>query len=94
MKPVALTLVVKNSGTVEGTALATIIGMQNGVEVYRQALTVTDAVGNGRTTYDDSSVPAIPSFVPTATGDILWLVTLVDGDPDIDEITAVTRVMP
>jgi hypothetical protein len=94
VKPVVLKLVVKNTGTVEGSALATITGMLNGVEVYNETLTVTDSVGNGRTTYDDASVPAIPPFVPTVAGDILWTVTLDDDDPDIDEITAVTTVVP
>jgi hypothetical protein len=39
-------------------------------------------------------VPAILPFVPTVAGDILWRATIVDGDPDIDEITAVTTVTP
>ena len=94
VKPVVLKLVVKNYGTVEGSALATITGIQNGVEVYNETLTVTDPVGNGRTTYDDGSVPAIPPFVPTVAGDIEWRAIIVDGDPDIDEITAVTTVTP
>jgi hypothetical protein len=94
VKPVVLKLVVKNEGTVEGSALATITGMQNEVEVYNETLTVTDVVGNGRTTYNDASVPAIPPFVPTVAGDILWTVTMVDGDPDMDEIMAVTIVTP
>ena len=94
MKPIGLKLVVKNTGTVEGTALATITGMQNGIEVYNKTLTVTDAVGNGRTTYDDGSVPSIPSFVPTVEGDILWRATIADDDTDIDEVTAATTVVP
>jgi len=94
VKPVALKLVVMNSGTVEGSALATITGLQNGVEVYNKTLTVTDGVGNGRSTFGDKSVPAIPPFVPTVAGDILWTATIDDNDPDIDEITAVTTVTP
>ncbi len=96
VKSVGLTLVVKNNGTVEGTALATITGMQNGTEVYNETLTVTDAVGNGRTTYDDGSVPSIPSFAPdtTAEGNILWTATIADDDPDIDEVTVVTTIVP
>ena len=94
VKPVVLKLVVKNVGTVEGSADVTITGMQNGVEVYNETLTVTDPLGNGRTTYDDGSVPAILPYVPTVAGDILWKAIIVDGDPDIDEITAVTTVTP
>jgi hypothetical protein len=94
VKPVGLKLVAKNYGTVEGSALATIIGVQNAVEVYNETLTVTGAVGNGRTTYDDASVPAIPPFVPTDAGDILWTATIDDDDPDIDVATAVTTVVP
>jgi len=93
VKSVGLTLVVRNMGTVEGSALATITGMQNGTEVYSETLTVTDAVGNGRSTYDDGSVPSIPFFVPTAEGDILWRATIADDDPDIDEVTAVTTIV-
>jgi hypothetical protein len=64
------------------------------VEVYDHTLTVTDAVGNGRTTFDDGSVPSIPPFVPTVAGDILWTATIDDDDPDIDVATAVTTVVP
>jgi hypothetical protein len=93
LKPVGLTLVVRNMGTVEGSALATITGMQNGTEVYNETLTVTDTIGNGRTTYNDSSVPSIPPFMPTVEGDILWRATITDDDPDIDEVTAVTTIV-
>jgi PKD repeat protein len=92
-KPVVLTLVVKNNGSEEGEALAAITGVQNGLVVYSHTLTVTDPVGNGRTKYDDDSVPSIPPFTPTEAGDILWEATIADEDPDIDEITAVTRVV-
>jgi len=92
VKPVALKLVVKNNGTVEGAAIATITGEQNSVTVYFETLTVTDGVGKGRTTYNDKSVPPVPSFVPYTEGDILWKVTIDDDDVDLDEITAVTIV--
>ena len=93
-KPVVLKLVVKNNSTVEGTALATITGVQNGAQVYNETLTVTNGVGGGASTFDNESVPAILAFVPTAAGDILWTVTIDDNDPDLDEITAVTNVVP
>ncbi len=93
-KPVGITLVVKNGGSVEGSAMATITGMQNGVMVYSETVSVTDPVGNGRTRYDDGSVPAIPPYVPTAPGDILWTATIADADPDDDTATATTRIVP
>lgn len=58
-QPIKLRLVVKNNGTVEGVALANIVGVQGGVQVYDQVMSVTDAVGNGRTTFD------FPTFEPT-----------------------------
>lgn len=94
VRPVDIKLVVKNNGTVEGSALATITGEQNGIVVYSETLTVTDAVGNGRTRYDDGSTPPIPPYTPTASGDILWTATIADDAPDIDEATATTRVVP
>lgn len=94
VKPVFLKLVVKNGASVEGSALATIIGVQNGMEVYNETLTVTDPVGNGRTTFDDGSVPPVPPYTPMAAGDILWTATIADDDLDLDEATAVTRVVP
>ena len=94
VKPVVLKLVIKNNSTVEGSALATITGLQNGAQVYNEILTVTDGVGGGASTFDNESVPAILAFVPTVAGDILWTATIDDNDPDLDEITAVTRVVP
>jgi hypothetical protein len=85
---VSFKLVVKNGGTVEGSAPATLVGMQGGVEVYNQTATVTDGVGNGGTTY------AFPVYTPMAAGDITWTVTIADEDPDIDTATAVTTVVP
>ena len=48
--------------------------------------TVSDPVGNGRTKFD------FPAFTPTAAGDIVWTVTIADGDPDDDTATATTTV--
>ena len=88
MKPVAIKLVVKNAGMVEGSGDATVVGMQNGMMVYSETMAVTDPVGNGRTTYE------FPAYTPAAIGDIMWTATIVDGDPDDDTATAVTRVVP
>ncbi len=86
VKPVGIQLTVKNSGVVEGDAPATVTGVQNGVEVYSVTVTVSDAVGNGRTKFD------FPDFIPTDAGDIVWTATIADGDPDADEATATTVV--
>jgi Beta-propeller repeat len=82
-----LTLVVRNSGVVNGQAQATVVGVQNGVQVYAETITVSDPVGSGRSKFD------FPAFAPTAAGDITWTATIDDPDPDIDISTAVTRVV-
>ena len=87
VRPIAIQLTVKNNGIVEGDAPATVIGVQNGVEVYNETLTVSDPVGNGRTKFD------FPDFVPTAAGDIVWTATIADGDPDDDTAIATTTVV-
>jgi hypothetical protein len=81
-----LELVIRNSGATDGQAQATVAGVQNGLQVYLQTITVSDGVGNGRTRF------VLPSFTPTAPGDITWTVTIDDPDPDTDVSTAVTRV--
>jgi hypothetical protein len=86
-KPIGVQLTVRNNGLVEGDAPATIVGEQNGVVVYTETLTVTDAVGNGRTKYD------FPAYIPTEAGDILWTATIADGDPDDDTAVATTTVV-
>ena len=87
VKPVGIQLTVKNNGLVEGDAPATIIGVQNGVEVYNETVTVTDAVGNGRTKFD------FPAYIPTDAGDIVWTANIADGDPDDDTVLATTTVV-
>jgi hypothetical protein len=84
---VSFKLVVKNSGTWEGSAPATLTGTQNGVEVYNQTMTVTAAVG-GTSSY------TFPKYAPTVAGAITWTVTIADTDPDIDTATVVTQVVP
>jgi hypothetical protein len=86
VKPVSPELTVKNGGVVEDDAPATFIGVQNGVEVYNETLTVSDPVGNGRTKF------TFPSYTPDDTGDITWTATIADGDPDDDTATATTTV--
>ena len=87
VKPIGITLVVKNNGAINSqTRLARVTGTQGGVEIYNKTMMVHDAVGNGRTKFD------FPEFEPTVAGDISWTVTIADDDPDIDKATAVTTV--
>ncbi|MDO8941190.1 MAG: PKD domain-containing protein [Methylicorpusculum sp.] len=85
-KPVSIQLSVENPGTVLGQALAAVVGMQDGIEVYRWSLNVYDYNGKGTTSF------TFPSYKPTAKGTINWTVTIADVDPDIDQATAITEV--
>jgi hypothetical protein len=48
---------------------------------------VSDAVGNGRTTFSFSS------HDPVTAGDISWTATIDDDDPDADLAVSGTRVV-
>jgi PKD repeat protein len=86
-KPVEIKLTVKNNGAFNSQSRpATVVGMQNGGQVYNETLLVHDDVGNGRSAF------TFPSYTPTAIGDIQWTVTIADDDPDVDVATAVTVV--
>ena len=85
-KDVTIKLVVENNGTVLGQAIATVIGEQDGAEVYNRRLNVFDDIGKGTTTFK------FQGYTAEASGDIVWTATIADGDPDIDEATAVTTV--
>ena len=88
VKPVVIKLTVNNGGVTEGSAPATVTGMQNGVLVHEQTLDVTDGVGNGSTRY------TLDPFTPQAVGEIQWTMVIADGDPDDDVATATTAVNP
>ena len=71
-----------NDRTVAGTTSATLVGTQNGAQVYNQTIaeqTIPARVNN--------ATFAFPSFTPTVTGDITWTLTIVG-----DTATATTRV--
>ena len=85
-KPVSIRLKVKNNGSVMGQAIATIVGSQNGMEIFRRRLNVFDDIGRGDTTFD------FGTYTPTVRGDITWTATINDGDPDTDETTETTTV--
>ena len=85
-KDVTIKLSVENNGTVLGQAIATVVGEQDGDEIYNRSLNVFDDIGKGTTTF------RFQSYTAEASGDIVWTATIDDGDPDTDETTAVTTV--
>ena len=85
-KPISIKLTVENQGTVLGQAIATVVGMQDGVEVYNWRLNVYDYNGKGTTSF------SFQTYTPAAKGTINWTATIADDDPDVDEATATTVV--
>jgi hypothetical protein len=86
-KSLQLKLTVINPGTVFGTANARIVGVQNSSTVYDETIPVTTSAKTHKLKI------IFPLYTPTATGDIVWTVTIADGDPDVDQATATTRVL-
>jgi hypothetical protein len=84
-QPVRLKLTVKNVGKVTGSAPATLVGIQNGSEVYRETMAVSAPVGKTGT-FD------FRSYTPTAFGKIKWMVTIQDQGPSRNTATATTKV--
>lgn len=76
---------VKNTGTVDGTASATLVGSIEGKEVYRKTASVKLASGQ-RGTVSFSAYKVERS----ALGVILWTITIEDGNADVDRATART----
>jgi hypothetical protein len=86
-KAITIKLTVKNNGEINNAMRqATVIGVQNGTEVYNETIMVSDAVGDGRSKFQ------FPSFMPVEAGIINWTVTIFDDDPDYDTATKVTQV--
>ena len=83
---VRISIKVRNTSNVDEAVQAMVTGVQNGIVVYSQAMSVSDAPGNGKTSWD------FPPFIPDMTGDINWVVTITDDDPDDDYATAITTV--
>ena len=86
VKPIAVKLVIKNNGTIDGRASASLTGTQNGVTVYNEVVDVNVTVGQ-------RAGIKFPAYEPAAAGDIQWSVTIADEDPDVDDATTVTRVV-
>jgi hypothetical protein len=85
-KPISIQVSVENPGTVLGQALATVVGTQDGLQVYKWSLNVYDYNGRGTTSF------TFQTYKATASGTISWAVTIADVDPDPDLATAVTTV--
>jgi len=84
-KPIRLQLTVRNASKVAGTAPATLVGIQNNLEIYRRTI---DVPAPARKT----STVAFPTYVPTAAGKIRWTVTIQDANPDHNTAKATTDV--
>jgi hypothetical protein len=84
-QPVRLRLTVKNVGKVPGSVPATLVGIQNGSEVYREMMAVSAPVGKTGT-FD------FRSYTPTTAGKIKWTVTIQDQGPKRNTATATTEV--
>jgi hypothetical protein len=87
-KPITLQLVVTNSGAVDIAASATVVGVQNSVEVYNKSMNVSAPLGGNVKVFKFSF------FTPTSTGNINWTATINDGNPDNDTANAATTVLP
>jgi hypothetical protein len=87
-KSIEISVDVKNHDSVAGgTTLATVVGTQHGVDVFRESQIVPAfADKNARTTL------SFGSYTPEVTGVITWTATIIDADPDIDIRTKTTKV--
>lgn len=86
IKPVEIKIAVTNPGTLGGAAEATLVGVQNGTQIYNETIAVSAPAGG-------SARYKFPAYLPTATGLIDWSVTLTDEDPDIDQAGASTKIV-
>jgi PKD repeat protein len=83
--PVTFRLSVKNVGTVSGSVPATLVGLQNGVEVYRRTMQVSAPVGTTTTL-------GFQPYTPTRGGEIGWTVTIQDAGSQGNVATDRTEV--
>jgi hypothetical protein len=79
-------LVVQNRSTVSGSGPATLVGRQNGVQVYRRAVALSVQAGASKTV-------AFPAFTPRVKGEIAWTVTVSDQDARPDTARDKTEVV-
>ncbi|MDP3939278.1 MAG: hypothetical protein Q8R92_14235, partial [Deltaproteobacteria bacterium] len=87
VKPVDVSVKVKNSADIACSMDVNVVGVQNWTEVYNETRLFDDPMGNANMKMD------FPSYTPVVPGDILWSATTGDGDGDDQEETALTEVM-
>lgn len=90
VKPATVTLSVSNPSSISsgtGLASATLVGVQNGVQVYSQTIALDNIAAGATASY------TFPDYIPTVVGNIDWTVTITDQDPDVDQATALTKVV-
>ena len=83
--PVTFRLAVKNVGALSGGVPATLVGVRNGVEVYRRTMQVSAPVGA-------TTLLGFQPYTPTALGTIQWTVTVQDQGPGSNTATATTTI--
>ncbi len=84
-RAISVSLVVESRGSINQPREATVTGVQNGTEVYRQSVMVSAPVGRRRSF-------ELPSYVPVAVGEIQWTVVIADDVPANSTASAVTQV--
>jgi hypothetical protein len=81
---------VTNPGTLSsGTGLvtATLVGIENSVQIYSQTIAL-DNIAIGATASFN-----FPAYTPTVIGTISWTLVVADQDADVDQATAVTKIV-
>ncbi|MFZ2950774.1 MAG: choice-of-anchor D domain-containing protein, partial [Desulfuromonadaceae bacterium] len=90
VKPATVALSVSNPGSISsgtGLATATLVGVQNSVQIYSQTIALDNIAAGATASY------TFPAYTPTVVGDINWTVTVSDQDADVDQATAITKIV-
>lgn len=90
VKPATVTLTVfnpKSTSSGSGLASATLVGVQNSVQVYSQTVPLNNIAAGATVSFN-----FLP-YTPTAIGNINWTVTVSDQDADVDQASALTKVV-
>ncbi|MBI5684477.1 MAG: choice-of-anchor D domain-containing protein [Verrucomicrobia bacterium] len=85
-RSVAITLSVLNTGRVNQSRPATIVGMQNNVEIYRQSKPVFAQPGGRAVNFQ------FPAYTPKKSGTINWTATIQNSATSSSSTTAKTSV--
>ena len=84
-KPIQLQLMISNNSRSSGQGSVTMVGVQNGVEIYNVTLPVSvNGPGNGRID--------LPSYQPTAGGEIVWTASVSVNNTIQDTTVKKTQV--